>query len=558
MPVQLPPTSGYTYCVELSADEAIVAGATEVQFDHPVAFYVENFLDFPVGASVPVGWYDRARGVWVPSDNGRVIKIIDTTDGMANVDIDGDNIADEGSLLDSLGMNIAELQKLALLYTSGKTLWRSEVSHFTPFDCNFAYGPPLNAKYPPEEPVTVKGQEIDNSTCSGGSIIGVERQTLGEAIGITGTPYTLHYQSDRVRGYREILEIPITGDDVTADRIVVQISVAGRLFAQTFSPIPNLKLKFAWDGKDAYGRFVQGRLPVTIRVGNVYGQMYYTRSERQRLFEEYPNIQNSFSRDRGEIILWTTRTASIGTWEFRPLGLGGWSLDVHHIFEPAGSLVNLGNGARRSGAILGRSISTVAGNGEQTFPTRPVIKGDGNKGNADKKAPMWVSPPKSTGVPVPGFMSTLLDTIQAPRGVAVGPDGSVYVVEVFRKVVERIHPDGVVTRFAGTGASGYSGDGGPATEAEFGAPTAVAVGPDGSVYVADQAYYTVRRIAPDGIITTVLWWRWRLGNAGEARSTHFTCSWSRWKSVHRGSIQLQDSSGLYRRHHPYGRWKWRH
>jgi hypothetical protein len=208
MPVQLPPTSGYTYCVELSADEAIVAGATQVQFDRSVALYVENFLDFPVGASVPVGWYNRALGVWIPSDNGRVIRIVDTTDGTANVDIDGDNIADGESSLDSLGMNEAELQKLALLYTSGETLWRSEVSHFTPFDCNFAYGPPLNAKYPPEDPVTVEGQEVDNSTCSGGSIIGIERQTLGEAIGIQGRRKPCPYRGIAVGGIERDLGIP--------------------------------------------------------------------------------------------------------------------------------------------------------------------------------------------------------------------------------------------------------------------------------------------------------------------------------------------------------------
>ncbi|GIW09186.1 MAG: hypothetical protein KatS3mg061_0243 [Dehalococcoidia bacterium] len=62
MPGDLPPTSGYTYAVELSADEALAAGAREVRFSGPVYFYVENFIGFPVGVVVPAGYYDRQRG----------------------------------------------------------------------------------------------------------------------------------------------------------------------------------------------------------------------------------------------------------------------------------------------------------------------------------------------------------------------------------------------------------------------------------------------------------------------------------------------------------------
>ena len=57
MPGELPPSSGYTYAVELSADEALAAGAQEVRFSSPVPFYVENFVGFPVGSLVPAGFY---------------------------------------------------------------------------------------------------------------------------------------------------------------------------------------------------------------------------------------------------------------------------------------------------------------------------------------------------------------------------------------------------------------------------------------------------------------------------------------------------------------------
>jgi hypothetical protein len=76
MPGPLPPSSAYTYAVELSVDKAITAGAIRVDFTQPLPVYVDNFLDFPVGSIVPVGWYDRQKAAWVPSDNGTIIRII--------------------------------------------------------------------------------------------------------------------------------------------------------------------------------------------------------------------------------------------------------------------------------------------------------------------------------------------------------------------------------------------------------------------------------------------------------------------------------------------------
>ncbi|HZH79075.1 MAG TPA: carboxypeptidase regulatory-like domain-containing protein, partial [Archangium sp.] len=71
MPGELPPTSGYTYAVELSVDEALAVGAPEVRFSKPVASYVKNFLGFPVGRGEAgrhggraAGRRFLARGTW--------------------------------------------------------------------------------------------------------------------------------------------------------------------------------------------------------------------------------------------------------------------------------------------------------------------------------------------------------------------------------------------------------------------------------------------------------------------------------------------------------------
>ncbi len=116
MSAELPPTSGYTYCVEVTADEALAAGATNVQFDRPLYFYVESFIGFPVGGAVPSGYYDRQKGQWIASENGRVIEILSITGGLADIDTDGDAVADNPATLALLEITNVEREKLAALY----------------------------------------------------------------------------------------------------------------------------------------------------------------------------------------------------------------------------------------------------------------------------------------------------------------------------------------------------------------------------------------------------------------------------------------------------------
>jgi len=69
-------------------------------------------------------------------------------------------------------------------------------------------------------------------------------------------------------------------------------------------------------------------------------------------------------------------------------------------------------------------------------------------------------------------------------------------------IAQAAEPSDIITTFAGTGTSGYSGDGGPATDAELNNPEGVAVGPDGSVDIADTGNSRVRRVGPQDPPTT--------------------------------------------------------
>ena len=62
---------------------------------------------------------------------------------------------------------------------------------------------------------------------------------------------------------------------------------------------------------------------------------------------------------------------------------------------------------------------------------------------------------------------------------------------------------GIITTVAGNGTAGFGGDGGPATSASLNFPTSVAVDQSGNLYIADMWNHRIRKVSPDGIITTV-------------------------------------------------------
>jgi sugar lactone lactonase YvrE len=93
--------------------------------------------------------------------------------------------------------------------------------------------------------------------------------------------------------------------------------------------------------------------------------------------------------------------------------------------------------------------------------------------------------------------------LSEPVGVAVGPDGSLYIADRDNAVVRRVAPNGTITTVAGTGVSGYSGDGGPAVGAKLSDPENIVVDARGRVFFTDQINERVRMIDVDGTITTV-------------------------------------------------------
>lgn len=91
-----------------------------------------------------------------------------------------------------------------------------------------------------------------------------------------------------------------------------------------------------------------------------------------------------------------------------------------------------------------------------------------------------------------------------PTGITFDRQGNLYIADQTNHRVRRVTPDGNLTTIAGTSAgAGFSGDGGPATSAQLNRPTDVKVDRAGNIYISDMSNHRVRRIDPQGIITTL-------------------------------------------------------
>jgi uncharacterized protein (TIGR03437 family) len=93
--------------------------------------------------------------------------------------------------------------------------------------------------------------------------------------------------------------------------------------------------------------------------------------------------------------------------------------------------------------------------------------------------------------------------LNGPRGVTEDIFGNLYIAEYYGQRVRKVTPQGAITTLAGNGVPGYSGDGGLATHAELNGPYRVTVDLAGNVYIPDSGNSVVRKVSPDGLITTV-------------------------------------------------------
>ncbi len=106
---------------------------------------------------------------------------------------------------------------------------------------------------------------------------------------------------------------------------------------------------------------------------------------------------------------------------------------------------------------------------------------------------LYTAPPSTTQGRLPNI-----------EGLAIDSKDNLYFTEWFGNVVVKVAADGSsATTIAGTGAPGFSGDGGPAMAAELNAPSGVTLDGSGNIYIADTQNHRIRMVSPDGTISTI-------------------------------------------------------
>ena len=610
--------SALHYGVEFTVDEAAELGATAVTFSKPVALYVENLLKLPVGAPLPLGYYDRSVSQWQSSTAGRVIKILSVASGSAKLDIDGDGSADDSSKLSAAGIDGGDVSVLASHYSAGSTLWRFSLSHFSSWDAEFPTTAPADATLPVA--ASIVSRPLDEPSREGPVL--VEPQALSQSLPITGTPYSLQYQTNRTSAYGPgfQLELPLITDTVPAGltSILCTVDIAGQHLSQTLEPQTGLKAVIPWNGDDGFGRAMQG--PQTALVTLAY---YYDGSVN--LGDTYGATGNtvtvpsaSLPAGAASAPLVQAFEVPLGVWDAKGYALGGFSLEVLHAYDAAHQKMFFGWGDQRSAenvallvkqpvksfnlgtpdslAIAGDGTAFVTDDEQQDVNalgriwkiapngSATVIAGPGASGNA---ANLQFGQPQGIVVKADGSviiadfgrnairdlspngtMTTLVGNVDAdnpavksdlqdldnialglreelyivnddrvyrleagvlttfagggdggdgpatsaklivPSGLAIAPDGSVFISERGDSTqgcrVRKVLPDGTIRTIAGTGTPGFSGDGGPATNATLNGPRGLGLARDGSLFIADQNNNRIRIVTPDGVIQTAV------------------------------------------------------
>jgi len=134
-----------------------------------------------------------------------------------------------------------------------------------------------------------------------------------------------------------------------------------------------------------------------------------------------------------------------------------------------------------------------------------------------------------------------------PVDVAVDPAGNLYIADLNNDRIVKVTPTGATTGtatiFAGSGTSGFSGDNGPASKAKLSFPAGVALDGVGNVYIADTYNHVIRKVAKDGTIATIAGTAQQLGYTGDGGpATQATFAYPRSIAVDRsGNVYVADT-----------------
>ena len=477
MPASLPTASGYTYAVEIDADESAQG---EIELGSPIYTYVSNFLGFPIGSPVPVGSYDSKQGVWIPEKNGKVVGVMGkSSSGLALIDLNGDGRPETEEAMQTAGIGNEERKLLAEKYgDQSVSLWRVPITSFGTKDFNWPYSLPEGAIKPDD---TMYGGDIEeqNPCYQPGSIIDCHNQTFTESIALDRTPFSLVYSSKLARSRSEssLLRIPLLRQEVhpRMKLINLSISIAGQNFNYNYQPEANLVHTFMWDGKDAWQRSFSKPQAATVTISYEYYADYVVpKSTLERAFGKIPEgnqatLEMIPGRDNLTKKLVTKRKVWLGSYSEPRKRFGGWMINIDSMLDPETSTIIDGNGGLED---VGGHVSLISEDSSQV------------------EAPLYEA-----------FQGREL---KGPKSVVPASNGDLLLADTHGHQILKQGKDGTIEVIAGTGDKGFGGDGGQAVEAIFNTIEAIAINPiDKSIILADLGNRRVRTVSSEGIVETI-------------------------------------------------------
>ena len=474
MPGELPPSSAYTYAVELSVDEAVQAKATDVTFSKPVVTYVDDFLHFPAGTIVPAAYYDETKQAWIPRDERRRAQDRRRTGRRRPGRRHRRRRARHRRVRSPSGESRSdELIQLGARYSVGQSLWRVAVQHFTPWDYNWPYGCRAGDCDPPRETPPAPPY------CPECQAAGLDRRSLQpdpRRVGSRGR----HAVRARLR------ERPVTGlqgglhpprPAYRRDDPVEPPARRPRHHDRRAPHLPELRSR--------------GEPEVHVHVGRHRRVRARARREgRSRTYVSATSIPPSTYNP-------TSSSAA------SPSSAGARSAPTAR-----GARSRCGrSGTGRSASSAPAPTPSAAGRSASITPTtRKRRSSTSATGLVGRRKPCARrSRPSQARAPSSGNGSTALGTgLGYVRGVTAAADGGFYIADADNNVIRRVTPSGGIQRVAGGGSPADGiGDGLQATQAQLLAPSDVAVADDGTLYISDTGNARIRRVTPNGVITTI-------------------------------------------------------
>ena len=259
-------------------------------------------------------------------------------------------------------------------------------------------------------------------------------------------------------------------------------------------------------------------VPAGVAVDGL-GNLYIAESEQNRVLRVDTSGIITTMAGNGEIGFSGDGGPAVEAWLNTPLGV---------TVDEAGNVYIADWGNHRIRRVDGSGIiTTIAGTGERGFsgdggpaveaslwhPEGVTVDGGGNLYIAD-----WGNH-RIRRVDGSGVITTIAGIgesgfggdggpaagawLNTPLGVAVDTSGNVYIADTYNDRIRRVDGSGIITTVAGTGESGFGGDGGPAGEAQLDSPRGVAVDGSGNLFIADANNGRIRRVNSLGAITKV-------------------------------------------------------